>query len=265
MLKLVVLVINLTVTPLVWSIVNGYPVVDELESQTIFPLVVSRQPLYDLLTISLAKLSQHEICTGVAISDTELITAGHCVRSESAEALFVSLVHWDKVLERYRLIHPLSHVAFYDQRDDQPINPGAICPKYPYVLPNAHFADLAIIKFRPFTFSKWHRISQRRDILTNGATITFYGYGISENPFFGSSRLLLQRETPKLRKGRAKIWEVVQQRMGWLSFLHESYAADGDSGGPVFFQDQLIGNINSVSEYCSDATGSDYAILNTVS
>lgn len=265
MFKWIVLIFILLGFNPAWSVVNGELVNNDNQDFAVFPLIVTRYPLLGFNTFTATEITQQEICTGVAISHSELITAGHCLRSDDGKPLFVSLAHWNHAQNVYNLIHPDTHFVFFDHREDRPVNPGAICPKYPFILPNAHFADLAIIKFRPHTFSKWHQISRRRDILKVGAEIKFYGYGITENPFFGNPRLMMNRGRPVLRGGSARLWKLVQRRIGWLSFLHEPFAADGDSGGPVFYQGQLIGIINSVSEYCSDETGSDYAILNTVS
>jgi hypothetical protein len=215
-----------------------------------------------------------ERCTGFAISDQLLVTAGHCVVSESLNPLRVHLVQRNTLSGKIHYFMPSA--IFTEFKNDYPDllpNPYPViegCSDGEVPLKETKSLDIAILKFPNQTFSTWFELSEEvldftqafflSSHLHSGSRISFWGYGTDRSTRLFSGVLYPEVSQTFLRKGQAPLMRLGTQIAGLLSSPLEAYGDAGDSGGPVIWQNKVIGVLTATDEKCETPLGQDYGL-----
>lgn len=218
----------------------------------------------DLITHSL------EWCTAVAISNSQALSAAHCVYNLDQKShydvwlfqvgAFSNPIKVDKILSgNYKgSLEPASYDPQTRYHPDY--IPG--CRPGPVPLLNSQEPDLALLEFANGTFLTWSEINYEYHPKI-GDEVEFWGHGERNNSLIGSSRLRANITEESLSRAKTKIESFNLQRLGFSSPLLSKWADIGDSGGPVYYKNQLIAILSTMEEKCESETGHDYSILNT--
>lgn len=182
-------------------------------------------------SLDIKKISTYGRCTGVAISDSILITAGHCVSSD-AGASVPHVVELTK--QQLKVTAPNKIITDYIP-EDRPaeINNGPVpgCSQGKKDIFESKTLDLAIIAYPEKTFKHFVKIDFLSKLNINDK-ILFYGFGTIYNSFE------IQMPIPLIHKRDLGVAEVRIDRVGitraaTVSNPLEPFADIGDSGGPV--------------------------------
>ncbi len=217
-------------------------------------------------------------CTGVFLSDSLLLTAGHCAPGGRSGILVKP-----NGIELYSfgdkpLAHPVRAVAIYSNFDlsaeemgkrltkrDQGLKqyatqaPGCYSVRVPLL--SLDTVDLSVVKFPKNTSANFEAIDfGYRPRLTDN--VQYVGFGINVNPFDGSSFLLFSGLETQKRLGAGSIMRISDIYAATKAPVYKTYAAQGDSGSPVFFKNRLIGIMSYIDQNCESEYGGDYGILN---
>src|SRR5262249_14369574 len=125
--------------------------------------------------------------------------------------------------------------------------------------------DLGVVVFPPHTAKAFAMLDNIKAPALSDA-VEFFGAGSLDNPFFDLTSLLdsnMDPLDPRLTSGRNKIWRVSEQRFAFRAPDGETFAARGDSGGPVYRNGNLIGILSTIEQSCETKFGEDYSILNS--
>jgi len=218
-------------------------------------------PEFGLLNFSENGPSQGR-CSGFFINDSQLITAGHCVRGESGDRKFELIrINEDGVL---RSVLPISVRSAYQHEEFIVASntgkvPGCSIGEKPIF--DTKTVDLALVEFPSGTSKKWLEIDLEYSPQEN-ALLDYFGFGTHLNPFaMILPSLALPMDT--LKFGQSALWRWTSSRLALLSPDTKAFAADGDSGAPVIFNGKVVAVVNTVGTKCDTEFGEDYAIQNT--
>lgn len=204
-------------------------------------------------------------CSGVAISDSLVLTAGHCVAKADHSGNYKLALH--RFLKNgipevifatnaYTEYIPEDLQKLIDEQNKGAIVPGCVAKAKPII--ETKTPDIALVRFPSNTFSKWANINATKHLDVNDS-VQFYGYGI----VFEGMPTMPEPSMLDFREGTNIIWRTSEQRIAFISPHHESIAQHGDSGAPVFNNGELVALVSSVEEKCETQYGDDYAIMNT--
>lgn len=211
-------------------------------------------------------------CTGTAISDFLVLTAGHCVTgfyNEKNDAIVLhrfkkdgseEIIRANKVYTEY-IAEDLQKVK--DEQNKKHATPDSVPGCSPGIKPLAHTRtpDLALIKFPFGTFKKWAQVNFAQELSLNNP-IEFLGYGVTISSFEASIPYADPNPTD-LRIGKNQIWRTSENRVAFISEGYKPVADRGDSGAPLFYNGEVTAVISTVEEKCETEFGNDYAIMNT--
>ena len=209
-------------------------------------------------------------CTGVAISDRIIVTAGHCVPENNRQVGSRLLVAQNGLGGKLNLYHPLSvktpydHVPTPDMYPEKASSPGYVegCYEGPVPLIQTPNPDVAFIYFPPKTFKSWVKLDSTP--INPGETVQMYGFGHRDDTAI-SGGLTMSLHPKGLAVSNSVIWDRSNsQRIAVINKMHENYADSGDSGGPVLRRGKLVGILATRENKCETPLGEDYAIVNTI-
>jgi hypothetical protein len=218
------------------------------------------------------KFEENGRCTGTAISDSLVLTAGHCITGFHNEKNDVIALHRFKNNDSEEIIPASKFYSEYVAEDLQSVKdeqnrnhatPDSVPGCSPGEKPLAHTQtlDLAILKFPEGTFKKWAQVNFAQ-VLNLKDQIELLGYGITISSYEAS--IPLADPLPSdLRLGKNQIWRTSEQRIGFTSQGNKPVADRGDSGAPIFYNGEVTAVVSTVEEKCETKFGSDYAIMNT--
>lgn len=211
-----------------------------------------------------------EWCTAVAISDSQALTAAHCAFNPESQSVYdvwllqagstpIPIVARQILTGRYK---GSNEPGTYDPntRYHPDYIPG--CRPGPVPLFQSAEPDIAVLMFNPKTFSKWSLINFDYKSKV-GDQLEYWGHGERNNSLVSSSQLRASIHAGSLSVGHARVESNNSQRIGFSNGLMSNWADIGDSGGPVYFQGELIAVLSTMEEKCESETGHDYKILNT--
>ncbi|MES2770026.1 MAG: trypsin-like serine protease [Bdellovibrionota bacterium] len=209
-------------------------------------------------------------CTGTAISDSLVLTAGHCVTGNFNEEKNNTIVlHRFKENKTEEIISVLQSYTEFIPEDLQKIKdeqnkhgkttPGCSPGEKPMVLTKT--PDLALLKFPNKTFRTWAQINFQK-IHSAGDSIEFLGYGMTASSFEVSIPFS-DPQPNDLRLGKSKIWRTGEKRFAIISQYLDPIGDIGDSGAPVFDNGQVTAVLSTLETKCETEYGEDYAIMNT--
>ena len=156
-------------------------------------------------------------CSGVVIATDTILTAAHCVGAPAA-----TMAH------------------FRDANDAPVLIPVARVETHPAYRANAVAAraksvDLALVRTATPLPDRFSAATIAAAPAEAGATLTIAGYGLSDERAASSGGVL--------RSARMVLRAPLSQVLLWLDNEHGAGACTGDSGGPVFEGDALVGVI----------------------
>ncbi len=209
-------------------------------------------------------------CTGTAISDSLVLTAGHCVAGNfNEEKNDIIVLHRFKENGAEEIVPALQFYTEFISEDLQKIKDeqnkhgkttaGCSPGEKPMALTKT--PDLALLKFPNKTFQTWAQINFQK-IHTVGDSIEFLGYGKTTSSYEASIPLSDPRPND-LRLGKSKIWRVTEKRIAIISQHLDPIGDIGDSGAPFFDNGQVTAVLSTVETKCETEFGEDYAIMNT--
>ncbi len=201
-------------------------------------------------------------CSGVFISDSKLLTAGHCVRSATGP-VEVFLHRWDEKGKPFLLKSVSVLTPYVYENLKSPITYGPVpgCSPGLKPLPNSKTADLAVVEFPKGSSSKWVEVDPHYIPKLNDH-YEYLGFGMTQNPY-ASQVIGTRPHTGDLNQGSGLLARFSDQRLELINFDSKPFAAEGDSGGPVFHAGKLIAILSTISTRCDTEFGEDYAIQNT--
>jgi hypothetical protein len=239
----------------VFSIVNGKNI-SENQLPEIKRLVLV--PSSELINIDL--INSYGRCSGVVISDHEILTAGHCVAS--SDGLMIPYVaYFDG--EKLKTLKPLNVISdFIPENLPETINDGPVrgCSTKIFPLFETKTLDLAILVFASNTFNYYLEMDFNSHFII-GDKVNFFGFGIQTGSFEAQLPLpIISRND--LGTTTAQIGKIGYTRSATISAVGTGFADQGDSGGPVISNNKIIGILNSIEERCETEFGDDYALKN---
>lgn len=248
----------LTMTLPAGAVVNGYGI-EPLQRPEVGFLVAYDQKISEN---GEENLPIPERCTGVFISDYQMLTAGHCVRDAKGEKNLY-LFKWDKNGRGY-VVSPLRVTTnyIYEELIDPPTTgPVPGCSPGLKPIPKTQTEDIALIEFPRNTTTKWFPLNLNYQPQEK-MWMEYYGFGITQNPY--ASQVLSNRPSDKdLHVGSSALWRWSEQRIVMLAPDTRSFAAPGDSGGPVLADGHVVAIMSTVGTKCDTEFGEDYAIQNS--
>lgn len=243
------------------AIPNGQTL-NSLEHPEIVRLLMYKQNEEKLLV-------QSDTCSGVAISNFLVLTAGHCVTGKNNEGVKSVALHRFTSENKVEIILADSAYTEYIPEDLQKAkdeqNEGAVvpgCVPRPKPILQTKTPDLAIIKFPNNTFKKWAQIDLAA-VLNTGDDIEYFGYGVKTSSLV-SAMPPMDPQPDDLRSAANKIWRTTEKRSAIIAPPMEAFADQGDSGAPVFHDGAVVGVMSTMDEKCETAYGDDYALMNTI-
>ncbi len=240
------------------AVVNGAVQANESHPEVTLLLLAKRKLLDTELTAT--SLSDFGVCSGAFISDRLVITAGHCFENDG-HALYPYLAK--KVGNSYNLTAPVASATEYIYEELSGVSETSNgCSPGPKPLPQTKTPDIGLLLFPKNTSTLWFPAALNYQARKE-SKLSYFGFGTDQDPFSGIGSFLTK--TPELRTGSSEVWRISKQRIGFVATVNETFAADGDSGGPVLVDGHLVGVMSTVSERCETEFGEDYAILNTAS
>ncbi len=250
------------------AIVNGKDVGLKIHPEAAKILITARNAQNNKMTFA---------CTGVFISNSVLLTAGHCapdvLSGERINPKNIILYSFgDKPLK-----HPVHAIAFdsqfsltgeeigrqlaaRDQKFKKYLLQAPNCYSVPLPLLSPNSPDLALISFPPHTSDHFTKVDFNY-VPHLGDKVSFVGFGTSVDPFaYGSFGGSLNTQK---RLGTSTVMRVSDEYAGIKAPANKAYAAPGDSGSPVYYNGQLVGIMSYMDTDCESKWGSDFGILNT--
>lgn len=237
------------------AVVNG--TLEKAEAHPEVALLVLAKEKLSADKLFLKNLNDYGVCTGGFVSDRLVISAGHCLESDG-EQLFPYLATPKD--GGFTLTAPVATATeyIYENLEGVPGTGNNVCAPGPKPLAHTKTPDVSLILFPAKTTNNWFTVDSSYVPKTKDR-LKYFGYGTDQNPFAGFT----MSKNPLLRSGSSEVWRITTQRMGFVSDVMASFAADGDSGGPVTVNGKLVGVMSTISERCETQFGEDYAILNT--
>lgn len=214
------------------------------------------------------ELLENGTCTGTAISDYLVLTAGHCVTGFTNEQNDLIVLHQFDKNGKEHLTKALNTYTEYiaedfkkikDEQNEGAVVPGCVAKQKPII--QSKTPDLALVKFPRNTFKKTAQINLSK-VLSVNDSVEFYGFG-AKVPYFESAFPTLDPHVNDLRVAQNKIWRTSENRSAIISAPSQAFADVGDSGGPVFFNNEVVGVLSMLDEKCETAYGDDFAVMNT--
>ena len=194
-------------------------------------------------------------CTGTAISSSVLLTAAHCVYDETKV----------NVLEIFWIVDAFSKPV-YDAKKTLITGTATAHPNFKVPVPASYPYDIAAINFPQGTFKNFAMVSTVPARV--GDEVTLVGYGYNGGPVvgreFGKSKIfdvINDKSTvPKESAFPEDLFRDWYSTMYWLKVKKNSVGISGtvpgDSGGPLFLNNQLVGILRGGSAvYKSDDNG----------
>lgn len=215
-------------------------------------------------SVEMGSMIELSRCSGVVISDSQVLTAGHCVVDvdNKLSAVVLATVEENdgsfRFVEALKVVTPYRHETFPDEDPSAPV-PGCSARMKPVV--QSATPDLAIVRFAVGTFYKKAEINLLYAPEIPDA-VEFFGFG-SHDSSFSLQSPTLPLKSDDLRRASNQIWRFNSQRLSFLATGNQNFADQGDSGGPVFVRGKLVGILSTESEKCETELGSDYGIQNT--
>jgi hypothetical protein len=251
---LIALVFSFSLSAL--AIVMGHP-----ESEVTHPQQIRLILIPNSNSEPAPALSSFSRCSGVAISDHEVLTAGHCV-IDGAEPRRPTVARFKK--NKLETISPLNVITDYVsevapiQIQEGPV-PG--CSSHPRNFFESETLDIAIIIFPSHSFSDYLEIDTNTR-LRPGDTVTYFGFGSKENSFI--SQILMPRISPNdLRSMTTRVSRSQNHSQASISTPLDPIADEGDSGGAVVHNNKVVGILNTVEEKCETELGQDFGYFNS--
>lgn len=237
------------------AVVNGLPLSSEHKPEVIRLNIERVHPING---------SIEEACTGVAISHSLVLTAGHCLAASpqgSTDNVYFNRFSKEGSSLNIPSQHFFTQYIYEEFVDDRPhqLVPG--CSLTPKKVTQTRTLDLGLVMFPDQTFDQWSDIDVQHEFQINDA-LEYYGYGSHVNTL--GAFVPIQKASPSdLRFGANLIWRMNSQRISFLASLEDNFAAHGDSGGPVYKNNQVVAIMSTLEEHCETEFGSDYGVINT--
>jgi hypothetical protein len=209
-------------------------------------------------------------CTGVAISDDQVLTAGHCLFPDLSDVRLEPYYVQVPKSGSAKIIKALRFKTSYKRESfEYPYDPniryheGYVkgCQKGPLPLFQTKEIDLAVVTFPQGTFSHWWEVDSVRP-LEIGDEVEFWGFGVKFNSFVRAP-MWPDLQSGALGQGRAVITQGNAQRVAFETAVEGPWADSGDSGGPLLRDGKVVAIMATRHEKCETPEGGDYVILNT--
>ncbi len=183
-----------------------------LQTKIVGGALASHQDEFSKTTVSLFNVAEQSLCTASILSDSILITAGHCVDGAPSDlrVIFGPDVNAESALVQEVLDTRTS--VLWPIRQTEESNSG----------------DIALVRFNGGLPAGFHAVQLLTDasMLVNGASIVLAGYGVTDSKSLDGVGLLHFVQTT-IRDARFSESEIeVEQSFGKGS-------CHGDSGGPA--------------------------------
>lgn len=267
--KYLVFLLILIIHTQVFAVANGHKLSAWQKPEIIRLMIFEPSQNTSDSSMSLARLNQASFgtCTGVAISDSLVLTAGHCLMSEENEKLQINALIFENERD-WKMLKPISTRSPYvfekieTQEDPNAVVPGCSA-KRKVLVPQFQTDDWALLEFSPGTFKHWARVSEKIDIKI-GNTVEIYGYGSHSDSMSGGLGSMSLPQHDDLRYFASSIKRENSQRWAILATPNKAFADEGDSGSPVFYNNELIGLISTVQPKCETEHGEDFEIMNSI-
>lgn len=218
-------------------------------------------PEFGLITFT-ANNSSSSRCSGFFISDSQLITAGHCVRDENGERGVALLRIADN--GNLNTVLPTAVITSFVHEElilTNTLGPVPGCSIGQKPIFNTKTVDLALIEYAKGTTDRWLEIDSEYSP-NESDLLDYFGFGTHINPF-ATIMPTLPAPIEALRFGQSFLWRWTPTRLALLSLDSQAFAADGDSGAPVMRNGKVVAVVNTVGTKCDTEFGEDYAIQNT--
>ena len=212
-------------------------------------------------------------CSGVFISERDILSAGHCLQNIDQNTIYL-LSRDGKELK------PPIHLSGYTEFTDdlhallkaKPQDPEAVegCTIHPAPLVRTKTADFSLLRVdggakTEGSIAKINRHYHAKE----GQKISVIGYGTEWDPLDPQNKLVMAGEDPlSLNKNiaQATIWKSDEQRLSIKTSEMGQFAADGDSGSPVYdHKGKVVAIMSTFQPHCETKLGGDYGPLNTAS
>jgi hypothetical protein len=200
--------------------------------------------------------------SGVAISESIVLTAGHCILDE--ENRYVPHMVRSIKQNQFEIIKSVNSKTEFIPEEIiliPQIGPVPGCSLGVKPLFETKTLDIALLKFPKKTFKSFLPIDTFYSFTPN-SVVELFGFG-SKISSFASPLPLPRINTNDLGSTQAQVMRSGHNRLATISNVSKGFADTGDSGGPVIANQKVIGILNTVEEKCETEFGEDYAILNS--
>lgn len=207
-------------------------------------------------------LHYYNRCSGVAISESIALTAGHCIFDE--QQTFTPYLVRSTSFNQFEIIQSIDlKTEFEPEVIVPPVTTGPVpgCSLGIKPLFETKTLDITLLKFPKGTFKKFISLDTSYLYQLN-ATVELFGFGSKSNSFEAPLPMSPIR-TEDLGYTQSKIMREGLNRLAIISSNLSGFADRGDSGGPIIANQKVIGILNTIEEKCETELGEDYAILNS--